>query len=100
MASTATTCLTDLCGVAHLGRKSAPTAATVAVLANHGGFSAGPLMSGALAEWGPGDRLVTPYVVVGALLATGLISVLLTPETVDSRPRGRARRGSAGAGPA
>jgi predicted MFS family arabinose efflux permease len=83
IASTATSYLTDLYGVARPGRTSARTAATVAVLVNLGGFSAGPLISGALAEWGPGDRLVTPYVAAGALLAVGLVSVLLTPETVD-----------------
>jgi MFS family permease len=90
VASTATTYLIDLYGVARPGRKSASTAATVSALANLGGFSAGPLMSGALAEWGRGDRLVTPYVVVGALLATGLVSVLLTPETVDRQQATRA----------
>jgi predicted MFS family arabinose efflux permease len=85
VASTATTYLTDLYGVARPGRTSARTAATVAALANLGGFSAGPLLAGALAEWGPGDQLVTPYVVAGALLAVGLVAVLLTPETVDRR---------------
>jgi predicted MFS family arabinose efflux permease len=83
VASTATTYLTDLYGVARPGRTSARTAATVATLANLGGFSAGPLISGALAEWGPGDPIVTPYVVAGVLLAIGLVWVLLTPETVD-----------------
>jgi predicted MFS family arabinose efflux permease len=90
VASTATTYLTDLYGVARPGRTSARTAATVAALANLGGFSAGPLISGALAQWGPGDRLVTPYVVAGALLAVGLMTVLVTPETVDRQLAARA----------
>jgi predicted MFS family arabinose efflux permease len=89
VASTATTYLTDLYEVARPGRTSARTAATVATLANLGGFAAGPLISGALAQWGPGDKLVTPYIVVGALMAVGLLLVLLTPETVDRQVAAR-----------
>lgn len=86
MASTATTYLNDLYAAARPGARSG-TPATVATLANLGGFSVGPLISGALAEWGPGDRLRTPYVVMGAILTLALVAVGFSPETVDRRAR-------------
>ncbi|MEV6848224.1 MFS transporter [Actinoplanes sp. NPDC051411] len=86
MASTATTYLSDLYAAARPGSRSGRPA-TVATLANLGGFSVGPLISGALAEWGPGDRLRTPYVLMGATLALALVAVGFSPETVDLQAR-------------
>jgi MFS family permease len=84
MASTATTYLTDLYRAAHPDRPGSRAPATVATVANLGGLSLGPLVSGALARW-VGHPLVTPYAIFIALMAVAVISVLATPETVDRK---------------
>jgi hypothetical protein len=100
MASTATTYLTEL-------RPASPRLSSgVAVAANLGGLSLGPLVAGALAQWAA-HPLVTPYAVFAVLMALGLLGVALTPETVergragrDARFQLRAGRGGAFAGAA
>ncbi|MFB7600329.1 MFS transporter [Streptomyces sp. NPDC056160] len=69
---------------------------TVSGIANLGGLGAGPLISGALAQWVPGP-LLTPYLLFLALLAgSGVLLALVAPETVRvpvaRRPRYRLQR--------
>lgn len=81
MASTGTTYLVDLYGVAKGSASNVPT--TVASAANLGGLSVGPLVGGALVQWGPGGPFVTPFLVLAAFHVVALIAVLSTPETID-----------------
>jgi MFS family permease len=82
MASTATSYLTDLHHEAHPDQPTSRLPATVATAANLGGLALGPLLAGALAEWIP-FPLVTPYAVLGVLMAIGVVAIALSPETVD-----------------
>lgn len=77
--ATATAWLAEL-HAHHRPAASARRAEVVAVAANLGGIGAGPLVSGALAQWVAGP-LTVPYVVFLALLAVSTVLVLLTPET-------------------
>ncbi|MDO8187292.1 MFS transporter [Conexibacter sp. JD483] len=52
----------------------------VATAANLGGFAAGALLGGALAQW-VAQPLVVPFAVSLALLLAGIVLVALTPET-------------------
>ncbi|MEV4811010.1 MFS transporter [Micromonospora avicenniae] len=68
-----------------LHRRARPQAATanaevVATAANLGGIAAGPLVSGALAEWAPAP-LELPYVITGVVLALAALLVAVVPET-------------------
>lgn len=86
MAATATTYLVDLYRIgrpAAADKRPSQLPMTVATISNLGGLSFGPLVAGALAQWGPGDPLVTPYLALAGLLALALVAVLLTPETID-----------------
>ena len=82
MASTATTYLTDLYRAGHPAQPLSRVPATVASVANLGGLSLGPLVSGALLSW-VGHPFTTSYFVFIALMAIGAVSVGLSPETVD-----------------
>jgi len=86
MAATATTYLTDLHRAAHPAAAPSRLPATVASVANLGGLALGPLLGGALAQWS-GHPLATPYLVFLALMAAGVVAILITPETVDRRAR-------------
>lgn len=86
MAATATTYLVDLYRTARPaapGARPAPLPTTIAAAANLGGLSLGPIVAGAVVQWGPGDPLTTPYLVLAVLLALALGAVLASPETVD-----------------
>jgi hypothetical protein len=63
-----------------------------AAFAMTAGFSLGPLVSGALGEYGPAPT-VLPYLLHAALVLAGLAVALRLPETVDLLPgrRGHAR---------
>lgn len=66
----------------------------VSTAANLGGFAAGPLLAGLLAEYVAGP-LYTPYLVFLALLLLGAVGVALVPETVElaeERPAYRPQR--------
>jgi MFS family permease len=82
MASTATTYLTDLYTAGHPAQPASRMPATVASVANLGGLSLGPLVAGALLSWA-GHPFTTSYLVFIALMVLGVISVSLSPETVD-----------------
>ncbi len=82
MASTATTYLTDLYTEGHPTQPRSSVPATVASVANLGGLSLGPLVAGALLSW-VGHPFTTSYLVFIALMVIGVISVSLSPETVD-----------------
>jgi MFS family permease len=82
MASTATTYLTDLYRAGHPAQPRSRVPATVASVANLGGLSLGPLVSGALLSW-VGHPFTTSYLVFIALMVIGALSVSLSPETVD-----------------
>ncbi|WP_307868365.1 MFS transporter [Umezawaea beigongshangensis] len=79
--ATATAHLAELRGAArpqeHPGR-----AALVSTAVNTGGLALGPLVAGALAEWGS-SPLTTPYAIFVVLLAVSAVAVALVPETVD-----------------
>jgi MFS family permease len=85
--ATATAHLGELHGHAHpeAGRARADR---VAVAANMGGLSLGPLIAGALAQW-VGSPLTVPYVLFLGLLSASFIMVLLAPETVTLAPADR-----------
>jgi predicted MFS family arabinose efflux permease len=83
MASTATAYLADLYHEARPGPAGSPIPALVAAAANLGGLALGPLIAGALAQWGPAP-LATPYIVFAAVMAVFLVLVLSSPETVDT----------------
>jgi MFS family permease len=80
---TATATLLDLAKPEDRGR-----ATLVATVANMGGLGLGPLLSGALAEWG-GDPLRLPFWADLGLLLPAAIGVWALPETVKraARPR-------------
>lgn len=59
-------------------------AALIAVAANIGGLGLGPLVAGAIAEWGP-DPLRLPYAVHLAATAVAAGLLLAAPETVADR---------------
>ncbi|WP_203716295.1 MFS transporter [Asanoa siamensis] len=85
----ATACLIEL------RRRAAPDgdprqAEVVATAANLGGIAAGPLLSGALAEWAPAP-LRLPYVVIGIVLAAAAVLLAAVPETASPGPRPAAR---------
>jgi MFS family permease len=82
MASTATTYLTDLYMAGHPTQPRSRMPATVASVANLGGLSLGPLVAGALLRW-VGHPFTTSYLVFIALMVIGVVSVSLSPETVD-----------------
>ncbi len=63
-------------------------AARLTGLVMYAGFGGGPLVSGALGEWGPAP-LVVPYLVHLAILAVGISLIGTVPETVA---RNRSRR--------
>ncbi|MGI5519898.1 MFS transporter [Micromonospora sp. CA-259024] len=66
----------------------------VATAANLGGFGAGALVSGTLAQWITAP-LVTPYIAFLVLLVLALIGVALVPETAtppELRPKYRPQR--------
>jgi predicted MFS family arabinose efflux permease len=84
MAATATAYLADLYHGARPGPAGSPIPALVAAAANLGGLALGPLIAGALAQWGPAP-LETPYVLFAAVMTIFLGLVLLTPETVDTQ---------------
>jgi MFS family permease len=83
MASTATAYLTDLYSEGRPSEAGSSVPGLVATAANLGGLALGPLVAGALAQWGPAP-LHTSYIVFGALLAVLLGLVLTSPETVDT----------------
>jgi MFS family permease len=58
------------------------SSAVISSLANIGGLSLGPLISGILAEFVP-SPLVVPYVVFLVLLVLATIAVAVVPETVE-----------------
>ena len=76
--------LTDLSGA-----DAGPAAGRRAAVAMTGGFSLGPLVSGVLAQYGPGPTTL-PYLVHVALVVAGLLAVLAVPETVPLRVVGAA----------
>jgi predicted MFS family arabinose efflux permease len=82
MASTATTYLTDLYRAGHPEQPHSRVPATVASVANLGGLSLGPLVAGTLLQWA-GHPFTTSYVVFIALMVIGVVSVSVSPETVD-----------------
>lgn len=82
---TATATLVDLGGP---GRESRST--IIAAMVNMGGLSLGPLLSGALSEWGA-MPLRTPFWVDLALLALVAVCVWAIPEPVVNRVRLRLR---------
>lgn len=86
LTATATAWITELHGHARPGA-DVRRAQTVATAANLGGIGVGPLVAGALAEWGPAP-LRTPFWVSLAALLVALVVVLAAPET---RPRLRPR---------
>jgi MFS family permease len=53
MAATATAYVADLYHEARPGPPGSPTTALVGAAANLGGLALGPLIAGALAQWGP-----------------------------------------------
>jgi MFS family permease len=82
MASTATTYLTDLYRAGHPEQPNSRVPATVASVANLGGLSLGPLVAGALLRW-VGHPFTTSYLVFIVLMVIGVISVSVSPETID-----------------
>jgi MFS family permease len=82
MASTATTYLTDLYRAGHPEQPSSRVPATVASVASLGGLALGPLVAGSLLSW-VGHPFTTSYLVFIVLMAIGVISVSVSPETVD-----------------
>jgi MFS family permease len=79
--ATATAHLAELRGTSH-PREHPGGAALVATAVNMGGLALGPLVAGALAEWGP-SPLTTPYAIFVVLLAASAAAVALVPETVE-----------------
>jgi hypothetical protein len=73
-----------------LGAANPMWAARLTGLVMYAGFGAGPLISGALGEWGP-RPLVTPYLVHLALIVVALLVVRRVPESVVRDPRRRIR---------
>jgi predicted MFS family arabinose efflux permease len=90
MASTATAYLTDLHHEARPDSVGSPVPGLVATAANLGGLALGPLVAGALAQWGPAP-LATSYILFGALMAVLLVLTLLTPETVETELQAQVR---------
>ena len=90
MASTATAYLTDLFHEARPGRTTSAVPTVVAAAANLGGLALGPLVGGALAQWGPAP-LRTGYILFAGLMALLLVLVLTSPETVDTEMTDRIR---------
>ena len=82
VASTATTYLSDLYRAARPSSSRPRFASTVASIAVLGGLSLGPLVSGAIAQWG-GAPLATPYLFFIVAMTVGIVAVLASPETVD-----------------
>jgi MFS family permease len=56
----------------------------------YAGFGLGPLISGAIGQWGP-SRLMTPYLVHIALVVVGLAGAMAAPETVSMLKHRRIR---------
>ncbi|MFT4123853.1 MAG: MFS transporter [Microbacteriaceae bacterium] len=90
LTATATAHLSELRAIARPDA-GPDSAAVVSSLANIGGLSLGPLVSGLLATWAP-EPLVTPYVVFLVLLAVAVVLVASVPETVERREERRAYR--------
>ncbi|MFC5261617.1 MFS transporter [Kribbella qitaiheensis] len=90
MASTATAYLTDLYSEARPAETGSAKPGLVATAVNLGGLALGPLVAGALAQWGPAP-LHTSYIVFGALMAVLLGLVLSSPETVDTEAADESR---------
>jgi MFS family permease len=65
-------------------------AATIAVVANFGGLTAGAIGSGLVAQY-LGDPLRLPYWIDLALVALALLGLCVVPETVTRRRRARVR---------
>lgn len=80
-----------------LGAADPMWAARLTGLVIYAGFGGGPLVSGALGEWGPAP-LVVPYAVHLALLLTALTLIASVPETV-TRDRHRRIRPNLGIPP-
>lgn len=90
MASTATAYLTDLYSEARPSEAGSAVPGLVATAANLGGLALGPLVAGALAQWGPAP-VHTSYLVFGVLMVVLLALVLTSPETVDTELASQAR---------
>ncbi|MEV6374903.1 MFS transporter [Micromonospora musae] len=90
MASTATAYLTDLYAEAYPQRTGSRVPVLVSTVANVGGLALGPLLAGTVAQWLPAP-LVTPYLLLAAIMVVLLLLVLSTPETVDRLAQGRSR---------
>lgn len=73
-----------------LGSADPMWAARLTGLVMYAGFGGGPLISGALGEWGP-SPLVTPYLVHLALIGAALAVVWRVPESVRRVPGRRIR---------
>lgn len=71
-----------------LGREDPMWAARLTGLVMYAGFGLGPLVSGALGQWGPWP-LVLPYAVHLVIVAAGMVALRSIPETVE---RDRSRR--------
>ncbi|MFY1673492.1 MFS transporter [Plantactinospora sp. WMMB334] len=86
MASSATAYLTDLYREAYPDRTGSGLPVLVSAVANLGGLALGPLLAGSVAQWLPAP-LVTPYLLLAAIMAILLVLVLSSPETVDRKLR-------------
>lgn len=81
---TATAYLLDLLDDHH-DPKGPRRAAITATAANLGGFAAGPILCGLLAEYAP-RPFSTTYIVLGVAILALVVPVLRLPETVEARP--------------
>ena len=90
MASTATAYLTDLYSEARPAETGSREARAGRDRREPRRSRAGPLVAGALAQWGPAP-LHTSYIVFGALMAVLLVLVLSSPETVDTEAADESR---------
>lgn len=74
------------------GTQHAPRAAMVASGVMAAGFASGPLVTGALVEWGPAPKIV-PMLVPAVLVALALLGLRRVPETVREPRLGRIQLG-------
>lgn len=70
------------------GPERQQSAATRGAVSTSLGFALAPAMSGVLAQYGPAPTTL-PYLAHVAVLAVGLVTLLLVPETVHERRPGR-----------